>query len=496
MSFIRSSRKRTKKTSSDSSALSFDLITNLNYMAALATGDTPRDVIFEHVMDQPFETAICFKQVYLMTKKLGFEYSSSFQLVSQKAGAENVKSLLLRFAGSISSGESESEFLAQEAAVEREQYISRYNRAVETLQKWGDAYAALLVSATLIVVVALISTMMISLGTPMIIMLVGSVFGVTIMGVYVIYKSAPHEIKTYKTRRGPVERRRAVFLFYSLFPVGLISLLYMASSGSLGLGFLALGACLAPSAFYAYKDDSKVARIDQEISNFIRALGNISGSLGVNLSTSINKIDRRAMGASLEPYIKRLQARLTTQISPEVCWDRFEDEIGSELVSRTTTMFVDGTALGGSPEKVGEISSNFAMSVALLRAKRYVTALPFSFLVIPLHGAMTALLMFVLEIMNSFSARMAKATNDLTSQSGEAALSVPDLPVFQQQDMGLVSQLVLGTVAMLTISNSLAPKFALGGHSLVAAFYGSIMCIITGINLTLIPPIAARLLLT
>ena len=99
MSSTKSSPKRTKKASSDSAVLSFDLMTNLTYMAALATSDTPRDAILENVMDKPYKTAVYLKQVYLMAKKLGFEYSTSFQLVSQKAGAENVKSLLLRFSG-------------------------------------------------------------------------------------------------------------------------------------------------------------------------------------------------------------------------------------------------------------------------------------------------------------------------------------------------------------------------------------------------------------
>ena len=56
--------------------------------------------------------------------------------------------------------------------------------------------------------------------------------------------------------------------------------------------------------------------------------------------------------------------------------------------------------------------------------------------------------------------------------------------------------LTLGAVLVLTVANSLAPKFATGGHSLQLLFYGSIMCTITGMNLLLIPPIAQGLLKT
>ena len=48
MNSTKSSPKPTKKVSSDSAALSFDLFSNLTYMASLATGRAPRDVIFQY----------------------------------------------------------------------------------------------------------------------------------------------------------------------------------------------------------------------------------------------------------------------------------------------------------------------------------------------------------------------------------------------------------------------------------------------------------------
>ena len=51
MSSTKSSRKRTARVSSDDSVLSFDLLSNLTYMSALATGGSSRDLIFEKAMD-------------------------------------------------------------------------------------------------------------------------------------------------------------------------------------------------------------------------------------------------------------------------------------------------------------------------------------------------------------------------------------------------------------------------------------------------------------
>ena len=312
-------------------------------------------------------------------------------------------------------------------------------------------------------------------------------------GAYIIYKAAPYEIKAYKNRRGPKERRRATFLFLTLGPVGVLAAVYLSFTSGLGMGLLALGLSLMPPGVFAYMDDRKVAKIDAEIATFFRSLGNVTESLGTTLSAAMAKLDRRSLG-TLEPYIKRLQHRLRARISPKVCWERFMDEAGSELTFRSTRMFVDGVNLGGNPSKVGAIASDYAMDISLLRAKRYVVATPFAYLTVPLHGAMSALLVFCLEIMRSFNGKLAQATDELLEQAGGAVSQVPNLPVFQVKDMSQTTFLTLLAVVVLTIANTMAPTFATGGHRLNLLFYGSIMCTTSGINLLLIPPLAQTVL--
>ena len=357
----------------------------------------------------------------------------------------------------------------------------------------GDAYAALLVSVALIVVVAMISTMLYDIGNGFVFMLNATMFVMSFFGVYIIYKSAPFEIKTYKNHKGPKERQRATFLLLALLPIGVLAALYLAVTSGLGMGLLALGLFLMPPGIYAFMDDAKVTQLDNQLDKFIRSLGNVAEALGSTLSVAMSKIDRRSLGP-LEPYVKRLQIRLRNQISPKVCWDRFKDETGSELVNRSTTMFLDGTNLGGSPSRVGEIAADYALTMSLLRAKRFVTATPFAYLTIPLHGAMTALLIFVMEIMRAFNGKLTEAVAELDAQRPGASLSMPNLPVFQPSDITETTVLTMGAVIVLTIANTLAPKFATGGHHLKLAFYGSIMCTLSGLNLILIPPVASSLI--
>jgi flagellar protein FlaJ len=217
----KSSPKRTEKASSDNAVLSFDLLSNLTYMAALSVGGSPRDLILEWTIKQNYKTIAYFRQVYLLAKRAGFDYTRGFQMVAKKAKAEIVKNLLLRFARAISSGYPERDFLQEEAKVQWEQYINGYYRSLETVTKWGDAYAALLVSVSLVVVVAMISTMLSDISSVFVVALTFAMFFVTGFGVYIIYRTSPYEVKTYQNRNGPKERQWARRFFYFVAIPGL-----------------------------------------------------------------------------------------------------------------------------------------------------------------------------------------------------------------------------------------------------------------------------------
>ena len=192
-----SSPKRIDRVSSDSAAIGFDLLSSLTYMAVLAISDLPRDRILEQCARQNSKVSVFFDYILRMVKRLGMEYTRAFQIVSERARAENVKSLLLRFAASISSGEAEQDFIVQETKAEGERYAAGYDRSVENLRKWTDAYAAILISVTLIMVVSLVSSMLGSIDQSFVMIMAFTLFFITTIGVYVINKSAPVEHVTY-----------------------------------------------------------------------------------------------------------------------------------------------------------------------------------------------------------------------------------------------------------------------------------------------------------
>ena len=164
-------------------------------------------------------------------------------------------------------------------------------------------------------------------------------------------------------------------------------------------------------------------------------------------------------------------------------------------MNRTTNIFVDGVALGGEADKVGNIAAEFSMDAALMRARRTVSATPFAYLTIPLHFAMTGLMTFILEIMKAFNTQITLAIADLESQSSTALSALPAIPVFQPQNMDMISALTISALLAYTVSNALAPKFAKGGHPFLICSFGAITCLMTGFNMLIIPPLAEGILL-
>jgi len=517
MTSINSSHKRIDKVSSDSAAVGFDLLSSLTYMSVLTIGDLPRDRVLEQCALQDSKTSIFFDYIYRLVKRLGMEYTRAFQVVSERARPENVKSLLLRFAASISSGESEQEFIVQEAKTEGERYANQYEGSVENLKKWTDAYAAILISVTLIMVVSLVSSMMGSLSQSFIMIMAFAVFFITSIGVYIIYKSAPVEQVNYeRPDYTSGSRRSARRWLLGLVPLGIVLAVLIGPRlgliGGSSFAFFMVGLSLAPAGFLAWRDSARISKLDSEVPTFLRSLGSVAGATGFTITQALTKIDTRSMG-TLRRYIDPLRTRLAARLPVKACWGRFRDETGSELVNRTTHMMLDGTELGGKPDMVGQICSEYAQNVTRMRARRFLASSTFSFLTVPMHATTTFILVFVLHIISGFSQRLSAVSlgdavttgqqaGDLATPTGAAlqgsAVSATagvagNISLFQAQDMGTTTAVILLVITILTIANALAPKFASGGSDLKIASYLSVMCLISGAVLAVVPVVTSRI---
>ena len=334
----------------------FDLLTVLTYLGSVSTANLGREQIFESAARLGYDPSPYFAQVVNLVQSLGYDYSHACHVVSKGAKDQVMRQFLLRFGNSMASGEPEVVFLEREAQVLMEDYTNEYERAIESLKKWTDAFVALMVSCNLIVLVSLISNMIYNLGSLFMLMVEAVALIAAAMGAYLIYRIAPYDPVVHNLPVRSEEQDRMSLFARILFPVS-------ALAGVRDLfrdGQHRHSACGGPafscsrSACSRSSLERKIDARDRDIADFLRALGGVTAARGSTVIDSLNHIDQRAIG-SLEPELQRLMTRVSCGLSTGRAWYRFMADTGSELVHRVVRAFWDGNDWGGQPERIGGV---------------------------------------------------------------------------------------------------------------------------------------------
>lgn len=471
----------------------FDLLTVLTYLSSVATANLSREQIFEAAAGLGYTPSPHFAKVANLVQSLGYDYSHACHVVSKTAKDEVMRQFLLRFGNSMASGEPETVFLTRERNVMLEDYTNEYERAIESLRKWTDAFVALLVSCNLIVLVSLISNMIYNLGAVLMIVVEAVAIIAAFMGAYLLYRISPYDPMVHKMDKRSDEQIRMTKFARILFPLAFIAGIGLWLTVGIEFGLIVAGLLILPVGIVANKLESKIDARDRDIADFLRALGGVTGARGSTVIESLSHIDRRAIG-SLEPELKRLMTRISSGLSTARSWTRFMADTGSELVHRVVRGFWDGNDWGGDPEKIGGFSADMALRVWLLRAKKKLVSSTFNYVVVPMHIALTGTLVFIAEVVTAFNQKLIEAQEvaELENQSTitPEEIGIPGALSFQSFDTGFVTTMVMIVILALTAINGFAPRAAAGGHSFKMAFFCAITMVTSGLILLTLPPLA------
>ncbi len=488
------SKQAKKRTKASERTLKFDLFAQLSYMASVATAGVSRSGLFEYAAQVPYSTGAYFHDIHIMARKLNIDYAEACRMKADQTTAQDVRGFLLRMAGSLASGEDEAEFLSREAEELGEMYGKQYERQIESLKKWTDAYVALVVAAGLIVIVTFISMMIYEVGVAFIAGVALAMVGATGLGTWIIYVSSPRETKTRITGPSSRDQLMATKLFKICVPLAFaVSMTLLVFGMDLGWVLMIAAAIVAPPGYFINRDDARVTKKDADVATMVRVIGGVASAVGTTVGDSLTKIDRRSMGA-LMPEVTLLRYRLKAGIEPNLCWDTLVNEAGSELIERTIQMFWDPISFGGEPGKVGNSAALFASKITFLRANRAMVAASFRWLTMPLHIALVSILAFIVEVMGLFSQGLqtdAGLLQEATSSSAASqAFSASSAFTFGQVNLQVVSILTTAVILVLTIANAFAPKGAEGGHSYKLVFNLAITMVISGFLMLAVPKMA------
>ncbi len=489
-----------------------DLLFILTYMASLSTAQLSRDKIFEMAASkEEYAPSKYFKKVINLTKNWHYDYATACELVAEKVKHDRVKRLFNRLANAIAAGEPDREVLENEWKVFKTVRKDEYLRSLESLRKWTDAYVSILVSASLISIVILLSVMIYKSGDPVLILSISALFSLlfSLFGVFMLFKSAPKDVKTHNLNIKSKEQRLISKLSPLLLPIAVISLIVLTviptilnldfEYGSMdlkGLGFVICGMVLLPLGILGRRDYIKISKRDEAFTGFIRSLGAIISGAGVSIAEALSRIDQKNLG-ELKDLAMQLYRRLSFGLDPKLCWERFIGESGSYLIHKLTNIFIDAADMGGDTDTIGEIVSSSNLEMVLLRLKRELISNGFVNLVIPLHAAMVGLLIFIVKILSKFMTLISTMFATQMAGIGSATDVLGKLSSISGLNMGIFggipSQLLniylLAVVLILTFTNTLACKVVKGGANYLLYYYGSILSITSGVLMILLPKI-------
>ncbi len=492
-----SSSKSLPKHASKSSfkiVSAFDMFYQLTYMSAMAAAGISRSKIFEIAAQSKSNAAAYFEAVNTLVDEFRYDYAEACRSIGLQSKSENMKTFLLRLSDALRSGEPLAEYLAREAGVTSEDYENGYERDLEGLKQWTNAFSSLVMSVSLIIIIQIVSAMIYSLNPTMMMGLVVTGVFVAAFGAWIIMRSAPKENMIVPAAQGSPQQQQALRLSRILIPTSVVLGVILSIIGlPISWSMMIAAAILAPVGYISMQSDKEVVKKDIEFSTFLRSLGGMATSSGTTLKQALTKIDLSSF-PTLEPDIDRLSTRLSALVEPTTCWHKFGLETGSRLISEVSDIFYGAVKIGGDPERVGFLCSLFTAKTTQLRSKRRLTAGTFSGLATVMQAVVTGLMIFVLSIVTNFASMVAQLmpkSSDSMSAASAASLTIGQ---FSAGDLQFLGALTLVMVLILGVVSAAAMIFCDGGYKLKITLYLAMIVFISGICFLLVPPMVAGIL--
>ena len=298
----------------------FDMFYQLTYMSAMSAAGISRAKIFEIAAQSKSNAATYFAAVNTLVDEFRYDYAEACRSIGLQSKSENMKTFLLRLSDALRSGEPLAEYLAREAEVTSEDYENGYERDLEGLKQWSNAFSSLVMSVSLIIIIQIVSAMIYSLNPTMMMGLVVTGVFVAAFGAWIIMRSAPKEVMIVPAAQGSAQQQKALSLSRMLIPGSIVLGVLLALVGlPISWSMMISAVVVLPVGYVSNQSDKAVVKKDIEFSTFLRSLGGMATSSGTTLKQALTKIDLSSF-PTLEPDIERLSTRLRALVEPTTCW--------------------------------------------------------------------------------------------------------------------------------------------------------------------------------
>jgi flagellar protein FlaJ len=325
----------------------------------------------------------------------------------------------------------------------------------------------------------------------MVLIAVAASFGVA----WILFRAGPQENINIPLKLGSKLQKRSRKWARILVPLSVgVSVLLAVAGVPTGYVLIVSGVLMLPVGYMTNKSDNQTRLKDEEIAAFFRSVGGTATSRGTTLKEAIAALKLDSFRV-LQPDIRMLDLRLKSFGKPELCWRTFGFETGSSLAKQAAGVFYESVNLGGDPETVGNLTSEFAMKTAMLRTQRQGVGATFAWLTMVMHAVMGALMVFLLTVLEQFGVRMQAAMSLMgNGEEAQSAMGLGSMMSFNMPQMNFLSTITVGMLLILSVINGFAIVASEGSHMIKITYYLAIMLILVGFSFIAVPPIVRNMI--
>jgi flagellar protein FlaJ len=212
--------------------------------------------------------------------------------------------------------------------------------------------------------------------------------------------------------------------------------------------------------YYILIEETLVKKRDEYYAAFIRSLGGSAETRSIASTAALDKLRAHDFGP-LTRNINDLYKRLMMRIDSIDSWRYFGAETGSELISKFSNMYVEGSMAGGRPKDASDIISDNFIRMVALRKKRYQSASSITGL---LYGVAIAVA-FPLYICIYVVDKVNSMILTIEMPEGYRAVAILQSVAF---DIDLLNMVVLVVILIHALISALIIRVIGGGHKVGA----------------------------
>ena len=443
-------------------AIDRDMHLFITRIGTLSTGETARQDVLEMLskMEGYRELAEEVRKIYKLAEEWHVGLSASCRFIARQTPSDLFSDFLYRLAHSMEAGDSAIEFFQAEQTVFMDQYSVQYSSSLKTVEVYFEAFLALVIASLFVMVILDLFPLLTGISSYFLIAVAVIIF-MFIEGMYLwmLYATVPQEkiwytgpLQTEESRE--IRRRLGISALVSVIFAGLIVFGAPFMTVPLAIAFSITPFLYA--GLYVFGEEKTIKRKDDNFPAFIRTLGSTQEATGKVAITALKKLSYHDFGP-LTDDIQALYKRVAMRIDRQRAWQLFGAETNSELISKFSEMFSEGTSAGGEPRAISRIISTNFSKILSLRVEKFQTQGRITGVLFGLAIAMTVILFLALYLVEGFFDMFGA----LEPVEGFESLFIFRTASF---DLDILHALVVGLLVFHAVVSTVMTRLIGGGH--------------------------------